>query len=289
MKNLILISFMLMLIISCTDTEYQRNISEWKKERLERLKSKTGWLNLAGLYWLTEGENSLGSDTSNTIVFPENAPKNFGQIIKEGDSILYIAPKNSNIRVNDLQFDSIYLHNDQEGKPELIKGGDFGWFIIKRSEKYGIRLRWYKHPNIDSLHAIPSFKVRKKWKIKADFIPFDTAKIILVGNMIGGTEEIKCPGELEFRIGLKKHQLYPGKAGDGLFIIFGDKTSGKSSYPSGRFLYIMEPDENNEVIIDFNKAYNPPCAFTPYATCPLPPRENILDLKVTAGEMEVHL
>ncbi len=170
-----------------------------------------------------------------------------------------------------------------------MKAGSFGWFIIKRGDQYGIRLRDYNHPRIRSLNQIPCYPVSLSWRIEAKFHPFRADSIFNVPTMIGGTEEYRCPGKLVFTVGKVKTALYPFQTDDGFFIIFGDLTSGKETYASGRFLSTGKPDKHNRLIVDFNKAYNPPCAFSPYATCPLPPPQNRLKVEITAGEKAVHL
>ena len=272
-----------------SEKSYQNEIHSWQTERLQKLKAKNGWLNLAGLFWLKEGENSIGSDSANSIVFQKNTPAFIGKISLAEDSIYFTALSSNKVFVNGEEISACKLNNDQQGNPTIVETADFAFHIIKREDRFGIRLRWYKHPNIDALNHIPSYNISSKWRIKAEFIPFDTLKVLQIGTMIGGTEDYLCPGLLKFKIGFRSFQLYPSNAGDGFFIIFGDNTSGKESYAAGRFLYVEAPDKNNQVIIDFNKAYNPPCAFTPYATCPLPPFENILNIEIKAGEKDIHL
>jgi uncharacterized protein (DUF1684 family) len=271
------------------DAVYQKEISDWRESRLERLKSKTGWLNLAGLFWLKEGENTFGSDSSNMIVFPPAASLFYGSIQKTGDHILLKAKPDANIRIDSFQVNEISLVNDSVGKPTILESGGFAWYIIKRDGRYGVRLRDYNNPRIEMLTGIPAYDTDDDWRIVADFVPYPGGKIIETTTIIGGTEQNICQGELVFRKGFKKYTLLPFSEGDQLFIIFADKTNGIETYGNGRFLYASMPDADNKVILDFNKAYNPPCAFSPFATCPMPPRENILDLEIKAGEREVDL
>jgi uncharacterized protein (DUF1684 family) len=292
LKSSLLISFCLFSALGCkevTSDAYKQEITSWKQARIERLKSKTGWLNLAGLYWLKEGENSFGSDSSNSIIFPPNAFAFYGIIKKSGDSILLKTTSEGNITVDGNDVSEALLTSDASGKPSLMESGSFAWFIIKRDDRYGIRLRDYEHPRIAKLDHIPVYETTPEWKIEAQFIPYDSIVKVEIATVIGGTEISNCPGELIFKKGFKEYTLLPFTEGEDLFIIFADKTNGIETYGNGRFLYATKPDSNNMVILDFNKAYNPPCAFSPFATCPMPPRENILDLKVTAGEKEVHL
>lgn len=288
-----IISFL--ILISCTNSnspdkeKYLKELQKWKEQRLQRLKSKNGWLNLAGLYWLNEGKNTLGSDSSNSIVFPPEAPPDAGKIIKSGDSIYFRASPDSEIKINGNLQNSALINPDASGNPDLMEYKSLAWYIIKRDSRYGIRLRDYDHPRILKLDHIPSFEPDLKWRKTAKFIPFDEPDTVLVPTVIGVDESYISPGKLVFMHEGKEYELLPFKAGKGFFIIIGDQTSAVETYPAGRFMYTELPDKDNEVILDFNKAYNPPCAFSPYATCPLPPPENRLDLRIDAGEKEVHL
>jgi uncharacterized protein (DUF1684 family) len=287
--------FSLILLITCfacreTSKEtYKQEIVSWREARIERLKSKTGWLNLAGLYWLDEGINTFGSDSSNSIIFPTKAESFYGSITKSGDSIILKSSPDVKLIVDGVNVTEKLLLNDSSGKQGYIESGTLAWHIIKRDERYGIRLRDYNHPRITKLDHIPCFETSIYWKIEADFIPYDSIRNIEVATVVGGTQINKCPGELVFRKGLKKYTLLPFSEGNEFFIIFADKTNGIETYGNGRFLYAAIPDSANKVILDFNKTYNPPCAFSPFASCPMPPRENFLDLKIEAGEKEVHL
>ena len=168
----------------------------------------------------------------------------------------------------------------------MFKMDSYKWHIIKRGERYEIRLRDLEDPLIDQITEIPSFPVNSEWRIEAKFKKFDTPKRIAIPNVLGDTEYESCYGLLKFKIEDKEYSLMP--LGDGetsnLFIIFADETSAEETYGAGRFLSVEKPDKNGKTYIDFNKATNPPCAFTDFATCPLPPLENILPVRIFAGE-----
>lgn len=291
--KLSLIFCFILLLFMCKsnikDDLYHAEIENWQYQRLERLKSKTGWLNLAGLYWLKEGQNSIGSDSANSIIFPANAPAFCGIIIKTGDSLSFTHDPHTDIKINGETTASEILFSDASSNPTLYETGSLSWFIIKRGSEYGIRLRDFNHPRIDKLDHIPVYPTDPKWKKSAKFIPFDKPDTIQVATMTGGAEDYEVPGKLVFWHHFKKYEVLPFTSGQGFFIIIGDKTSAKETYAAGRFMYTDGPDEKNRVILDFNKAYNPPCAFSPFATCPLPPPENRMDLAITAGEQAVHL
>lgn len=291
LKSFILALPLVILITGCNNKEkitYEQEIADWKASRLERLKGKNGWLNLAGLYWLSEAENTIGSDSTNSIIFPPPASAFYGSIRLAGDSMLFKAALGAEVLVDGKLTSEKYLLCDASGKPSIMEAGNMAWYIIRRDNKYGIRLRNYDHPRISGLAEIPAYKPDLKWKIIADYIPYDTVREIETATVTGGLELSKCPGELIFTKGIRKYKLHPFSEGKELFIIFADKTNGIETYGNGRYMYASLPDSLGKVVLDFNKAYNPPCAFSPFATCPMPPRENILDLKVDAGEKEVH-
>jgi len=275
--------------LSSERDEYNTEISNWRAMRIERLKCKTGWLNLAGLYWLKEGENTFGSDSSNNIIFPANSRAFYGSIYKSGDTIRFKSTKDTDVRVDNIIVKEMLVVSDELGKPSLMECDNFAWYIIKREQGYGIRLRDYTHPRISKLKHIPCYKTSPEWKILVEYIPFDTIRKIETVTVTGRKQINDCPGELFFTKDNKDYHLLPISEGSELFIIFADKTNGIETYGNGRFLYASLPDSSNNVILDFNKACNPPCAFTPFATCPMPPRENFLDMSVEAGEKEVHL
>ncbi|MDA3822158.1 MAG: DUF1684 domain-containing protein [Bacteroidales bacterium] len=287
----------LLFVTSCSQKEaivsdwdsYISDYEAWQHTRLERLKAENGWLNLAGLLWLEEGENTIGSDQSNSVVFPKNFPPYAGKIILKDGVTTLIPIEEAKILVDSILAPEMKLNHDQEKNTTLMELGQFRWFVIKRGDKYAIRLRDLEHPRIAALDHIPSYPFDKNWVVEAEYITFDSVRTIEVPTAIEGfTEFYKVPGELVFKVKGKKQTLLPFKSGKGFFLIVGDATNGMETYGAGRFLYIEKVD-GNKVIIDFNRAYNPPCAFSPFATCPLPPVENLLDIEIEAGEKGVHL
>jgi uncharacterized protein (DUF1684 family) len=288
---------MLPFLFSCSGTkepveDWEAYISahgEWQQNRLDRLKSDRGWLNLAGLFWLQEGENTFGSDSSNSIVFPETFPAFGGMIVLEDTTPRLVTHPGADITVEGAPVTETELQHDLQSSPTTMALGTYRWFIIKRGDRYGIRLRDLEHPRISELDHIPAYPFSKEFVVAAELVEFDSARTIEVPTVLDGFNEYyQAPGELVFRIGGKRQTLLPFRSGNGYFLIVGDATNGMETYGGGRFLY-TEMIDGNKVIIDFNKATNPPCAFSPYATCPLPPLENIMDVEIPAGEKAVHL
>lgn len=179
-------------------------------------------------------------------------------------------------------------NNDTLGEPTILAYDTFSWYLIKRGPKLGVRLRNSAHPRIEKLKGIPTYHIDKNWKIKAEFIKFEEPMKFKALNAVGVEEENESLGKLVFKISGNEYTLIPFPAGkNDFFLVLSDKTSGNETYGGGRFLIIPVPDEQGITYIDFNKAYNPPCVFSKYATCPYPIKENKLPIAVTAGEKMV--
>ena len=238
--------------------------------------------------WLKEGSNTFGSDTSNTLVFPRYAPPFIGTLELK-DSTVYLQETVQPVLIDSIPASHLKLVDDMSGKPTRMILGRYAWNIIKRGDRFGVRLRDFESPLRDTLKSVPIFETNEQYRVVADYKPFDVPEKQVVHTVIGTDAENIIPGVLSFRLNGKKYKFFPAASDGEWSIVFGDQTNGEETYDAGRFLDISAPDENNKVIIDFNKAYNPPCAFTPYATCQLPHRSNILPVRIEAGEKAVHL
>jgi len=243
--------------------EYINEVNEWHQTRISRLKEETGWLNLVGLFWLKTGEHRFGSAKDNDIIFP-SGPEHIGSLFL----------KDSTVTINVLPGVSV-LNNNQPVN-EMILSDD---------HTEAIRLRDLNAELLKTFRNINRFPVNVDWRIEAKFEKFDPPKKITIPDIIGTSEEENSPGAVVFT---KDNQTYRMDAldagGNRIWFIFADETSGNETYGAGRFLYTDKPDSNGIVILDFNQAYNPPCVFTRFATCPLPPKDNYLKLRITAGE-----
>lgn len=282
-----LIIYTILVILSTAvkaQTSYEQTINNWHSKRIESLKSENGWLNLVGLFWLEEGKNTFGSDRQNKIVFPTGSiAAQAGYFERIGNTVKLVVADGVNITINDKSVKEAIVFNPDSLRVPIAVAGNLKWMIIKRDNKIGIRLRDIKSPALAAFKGIERFAVDSIWKVEATLQPTTKARIIIT-NVLGQTNEQQSPGKMLFTINGKQYSLDALEEGNELFIIFGDATSGKTTYPAGRFLSTNKPDANSKTIIDFNKAYNPPCAFTDFATCPLPPKQNILPIAITAGE-----
>lgn len=270
-------------------TEYERQTEQWHAGRIRELKADNGWLNLAGLLWLDEGPNSFGSGNNNKLVFPSGKiPLKAGVLEKKGDAVFMTAAKKVKMLVDGKAVkNAVVLHPDSSVAP-MMAYGDLRWNIIKRQDKLGVRLRDLKHRSLTDFKGVERFPVDSSWRMEAILITDMYKRKLAVTNMLGQTNMLSSPGKLRFKIDGRYHTLDALEEGDELFIIFGDETSGVETYSSGRFIYAKKPGADGRTTLDFNRAVNPPCAFTTFATCPLPPKQNILPMAVRAGEKNYH-
>ena len=286
--KLLLAIFLLLTITSCTqkpiaDPEYIKEIEDWDKRRVERLREENGWLNLAGLFWLKEGENKFGASKDNDIIF-SSGPDNIGILILKDSVVTVKINQGINVINNGNAVTEMTLLDDLSGNPIILQTGSLRWNVIKRTKGIGIRLRDLNADLVKNFKGIERFPVNEEWKIEASFDVYDPPKKILIPDIVGTVDEELCPGAVVFVKDGKEYRIDAIDSGQRLFLIFADETSGVETYGAGRFMYVDKPDSAGKIILDFNKAYNPPCVFTKFATCPLPPKENYLKLRIEAGE-----
>ena len=254
------------------DDRYSQEIQAFRMARISSLKSENGWLNLAGLFWLKEGKNTFGGNEKNDFVFPSDHSEPFlGELFLNKGKVYYQTVS-----------DTMLVYRDDIQAP-VISHRSLRWFIIKRGDKYAVRLRDLEGEYLKAFRGLDCFPTDSTYRIVADFV-HTRGKMITIIDVTGRAYALESPGYLKFKIGNKIYQLETSQEGENLFIVFGDLTNKKQSYGAGRFIETALPDAQGKVVIDFNKAYNPPCAFTPFATCPLPTAANKLAVEILAGE-----
>ncbi len=268
-----------------TDAEYIAKVKQWQQKRLQGLKRKNGWLSLAGLFWLNEGENTFGSDQANDLIIEEvPAPARIGSFFLEKGAVRFTAAPGELVMNETNAVLETPMKSDAEPEPTVLSVGSLSWFVIKRGDRMGIRLRDSEHPRIAKLKAIDSYPINPEWRVKAKLEKFDKPQTVKIPTVLGTENNEPTPGRLVFKIKDQTFQLTPLGDSKGLFLIFADTTNGSETYGGGRFLSVPGVDEQGYTYIDFNMATCPPCAFSPHATCPMPPKENRLTIRVTAGE-----
>lgn len=270
-----------------SDSAHAADIRAWQERRLRSLQSDTGWLTVTGLFWLHEGRNTFGTDPKSDLVLPPgSAPDHAGVFEHRGGTTTVRAARGVTLRIDGKPVRQARLTPDTKGKPEIVELGRLRLFVIERSGRFAIRMRDLDSELRKSFHGIDRYAIDPAWRVQARFEPYEPPRHIPIASVIGTVDSMLCPGALVFAAAGREHRLEPvleSPDDTSLFIIFSDETSGQETYPAGRFLY-ADPPRDGQTTLDFNKAYNPPCAFTPFATCPLPPPQNTLAVAVRAGE-----
>ena len=250
-------------------------VTAWRTKYEAGLKSETGWLSVAGLYWLEQGANPAGTAASNKVVLPAG-PAVAGTFERVGDRVKW-KPANGSART---------LQSDKDGaKPDLLTIDRLTLFVIDRNGKIGIRMRDPQSKMRREFHGTKWFPIRAQYSLTGEFKPYPQKKVVMVPDVTGNTLRYESPGEVEFAVNGQRVKLEPVLDEGQLFFVFRDKTSGKQTYGGGRMLYAPLPGPDNKVDLEMNIAKNPPCVFTPYATCPLPTKRNTLNVAIEAGEL----
>jgi uncharacterized protein len=274
---------------SAGDEAYRAEVRKWRDAREARLKADGGWLTLAGLFWLNQGPNRFGTDPAGDIVLPAgSAPAEAGVFELNGEQVTMALQPGVNGRIAGRPVSgAVAMRPDTSGSPDVLEMGTLSLHVIKRGDRYGIRVKDTESAARKSFTGLKWFDVREEYRVEARWVPYPQPKLVKVPNVLGQMEPMASPGYAEFTLNGKTVRLdgvLEDPADEQLFFILRDQTSGKETYGAGRFLYADLP-KGGKIVLDFNEAYNPPCAFTPYATCPLPPPQNWLPVRVEAGEM----
>jgi uncharacterized protein (DUF1684 family) len=287
MRTLAIGAALLMIVpLQRAAPDYRAEIEKYRSKRVAELTAPGGWLAVVGLFWLREGMNTAGSDPDKAIRLPARAPKTLGAFeLKQGvvrftaDAGVRLAASGKS--VNQFTFDPA------QGEDSAIGIAGLKMFVIKRGDRYAVRLL---DPESEARHRFKGlryFSLDPSYRVHATFTPYPIPKDVPVPNVLGMTVPMESPGYVTFTLHGKSYRLepvYETSKREDLFFIFKDLTSGRDTYDAGRFLHTPLP-KNGMVDLDFNKAYNPPCAFTAFATCPLPTKDNQLDVAIYAGEL----
>lgn len=276
--------------VHTADTDsYKQDIQQWHAARVQRLSAPDGWLSLIGLEWLKPGENRIGSAADNDIVL-KAGPAHLGviKLAVDGSMHLELLPQ-AGALIDGKPLQQAVLVDDAhagDAAPTTVSFGSASFHAIDRDGRKGLRVKDSDASSRKHFAGIDSFAVDPSWRVEATWVPAKPGQTLEMGTVIGTIEKYPVPGTLAFTLEDRHFELLPVIEVPGeqqYFIVFADRTSGRETYGAARFLYV-DPPTDGKVVLDFNKAYNPPCAFTPFATCPLAPPENRLDLRVTAGE-----
>jgi uncharacterized protein (DUF1684 family) len=262
------------LLGAAANTSYTGEAVKWRASYEESLKAPTGWLAVAGLFWLHNGVNVVGSDPQSDVVLPASAPKRAGVLRFANGKATWEASSG----------EKLLLHSDVTEHPDVVGIGGVTFTIVERGGKTGVRLRDPNAETVRNFTGCKWFPAGEHWRIEAKWIAYPQPKKIAITNILGMTDQEPSPGYAEFTVAGKTLRLEPVTEDGQFFFMFKDATSGKTTYGAGRFFYAPIPKTGDNVVLDFNQAHNPPCAFTAFATCPLPPKQNVMTVAVEAGE-----
>lgn len=275
--------------VFAADDAYRADIENWRAGMEKTLKGEEGWLTVAGLFWLSPGEARVGSAADSTIVLPPPAPA-FAAIMRfDGERVRLAPMANVPITVGDQPIlNEVLLNSDANGPADVVRLGDISFFVIKRGDRYGIRVK-DKNSKIrrDFTHR-NWFPVKPEYRVEGRFVAYAKPITRRIPTVLEGVvEDHEAMGTIDFTLNGTPWKLEAVKNNATTYqIVFKDKTAGKETYGAARFLVVPIPGKDGKVTVDFNKAYNPPCAFNPYTTCPLPVKQNVMPMAVEAGELK---
>lgn len=264
---------------------YLEELEAYYATRLTSLTNEQGWMRLAGMYWLEEGESTFGSSPENDVVFPEGfISARTGKFILEGDSVRMLILDGTEVFVEDQKVTDKIIFTESEAP--VINHGHLNWVVIKRGDLIGIRLYNAFNPEVDDFEGFERYPVSHDFNLLARFVLHPQPQTVRIINILDQEEDVNSPGILEFEIEGQVYSLIGLEASNNrMFVIFGDRTNRTETYQAGRFIYVDIPQGNEKTtILDFNRAYNPPCSYSPYTTCQLPPPQNQLPIEIRAGE-----
>jgi len=276
-------------LIASGQTSFSADTQKWREQHETEIKAEDGWLTVSGLFWLKEGTTTIGTGEKSNIVLPaRSAPVTVGSLELKNGVVRLRVSDGVVVQVNDKPVQEYVMTFETDKPPDQFKVGSLKLGVIKRGNRYGLRVRDKNSPARLHFKGLKWFPARENYRIIATFTAYDEPKEIIIMNVLGDELKLKTPGLLTFTLKGQKFELRPVIEDEKkLFIIFRDLTAAKTTYPAGRFLYADLP-KDGKVVLDFNRAENPPCAFTEFATCPLPPRQNFMNTAINAGEMRFH-
>jgi uncharacterized protein (DUF1684 family) len=273
---------LLVSLLAVSVTSSSRSAAEtesWRAQRERDLKSDTGWLTVAGLTFLKPGTNTVGSDRNSDVVLPSSAPRHAGELTREDRAVWFTPATGSGILLNGSPVDG----RIQVKARDRLASGSVTFHVHESGERVGIRIRDVNSPLRRTFKGLRWFPVRDAWTIDARFEPYEQPRVTTVANVLGDFEQLTIPGEVVFGVGNQEVRMQAAQSGRRLWLIFSDATAPRETYRI-RFLYADAPTADGRVTLDFNRAYNPPCAYNPYTTCPVPPPPNRLKVAIPAGE-----
>lgn len=267
-----------------TPREHQAAVEAWRAHRDARLRDPDGWLSLVGLHWLGAGENRIGTDPGNEIVLPGDGPGLAGTLTLSG-GVVRLLPSGGDLRQDGGPAVAGALADDLGSAPTVLALGSLRMHVIRRGDRFGLRVRDHAAPALREFSGMAHYPIDPTWRITAHWDPGLADERLEITDVTGSRSDEPTPGRVRFAREGANWSLAALRGGEdgSLWLVFGDATNGEATYGGGRFVYTEAPQDAT-VVVDFNLAYNPPCVFSPFATCPLPPSQNRLSLRIEAGE-----
>ena len=264
---------------------HEEDVLKWRANRLARLTGADGWLTVVGLAWLEEGDNWVGSGPENRVQLPRG-PSRVGKITLSAGQVLAAIETDSGVTHHAAPVTTLNLQDDSHGDPTVLRLGSLAFYVIRRGDHVAVRIKDVESPTRKSFTAIDSYPIDPRWRFEAHFETYDPSRTARVPTVTKVEETYQVPGALVFDHDGETYRIdaFLEKGETDLFLVFGDLTNRSETYGGGRYLYTRPADDRGIVVVDFNKAYNPPCVFTPFATCALPLPQNKLPIRVEAGE-----
>jgi uncharacterized protein (DUF1684 family) len=279
-------AFLLGLSLTPIDSAYEKQLLEWRKTRLAELTADDGWLTVVGLFWMHQGQNHAGSSSGMDVTLAPPAPVDLGTFTLDGDRVSFAAAPGVAVSIAG---QAVRATVPIETDKTVLEHDTLQMTVIRRGRRVGLRVRDRNSAHRRAFKGLEYFPIEERLRVRARFEPFDPPRHVPIINVLGDQNDMISPGRLVFELDGVTHSLdalYETPEKKDLFIIIRDRTSGELTYPAGRYMHVPLP-VNGTTELDFNRAYNPPCAFTDFATCPLPPKQNWLKAKIEAGEKAV--
>jgi uncharacterized protein len=285
-------ALILIVALATVDAQpsYRAEIEKHRKDRVEELTAPNGWLAVRGLFWLRDGANTAGSDPGSDVRLPARTAKRIGVFTLAGDTITFTADPSASVASAGAPVKTMTL-DPRKGEAGGVVTDGVTLFAIRRGARLGLRMYDPDSPQRTTFEGLKYFPLDPAYRVRAKFVPHEQPKRIPIPNVLGTIGQMESPGYVEFAVQGQTYRLepvYETSERKDLFFIFKDLTSRTDTYEAGRFLHAPLPVDGF-VDLDFNRAYNPPCAFTEFATCPLPPKQNQLQVAIPAGELRFHL
>jgi hypothetical protein len=283
--SLALCAALVALPATAADAQYVKSVQDWRARADQGLRRDNGWLTLAGRFVMKPGVNTFGTGAANDIVFPPGlGPERMGTLAIEGGEVKVRLADGLVMTKDGATFTERVMGTRTDDR-DWVQIGRASFHVIERGGRYVLRLADKESEVRKSFGGRVWYDVSERYRVPAKFVPYDPPRKIPIVNVIDEVSDEDAPGYVEFRLGGRTYKLDAVGDGDGLFFIFRDATAGNGTYPPGRFLYVeKKPRPGAKFMLDLNRAYNPPCAFSEFTTCPLPPKQNILKVKIEAGE-----